>query len=122
MLDSQALPKLLGTDEADILVEFYGLFIEQVVRHYNLLELAIADGEYDLIAHCTHNLLSSSKIVGDYEIAAVLDSIGTAAYLRDLCSARYHYSRLQPVFGELIEQVKDLVFALDQKSPEAQVS
>jgi HPt (histidine-containing phosphotransfer) domain-containing protein len=122
MLDSQALPKLLGTDEADILVEFYHLFIEQAVRHYSLLERGIAHGEHDLIAHCTHNLLSNCKMVGDYEIAAVLDCIGTAADQEDLGSAQYHYSRLQPVFRKLIEQVKDLVFALDQKLPEAQVS
>jgi HPt (histidine-containing phosphotransfer) domain-containing protein len=122
MLDSQALPKLLGTDEANILVEFYHLFIEQACRHYNLLERGIAHSEHDLIAHCTHNLMSNCKMVGDYEIAAVLDCIGIAAEQEDIGGARYHYARLQPVFRKLIEQVKDLVVAMDQQLSGAQVS
>jgi HPt (histidine-containing phosphotransfer) domain-containing protein len=122
MLDSQALPRILGTDESDILIEFYRLFVEQACRHYNLLERGISHGEHDLIAHCTHNLLSNCKMVGDYEIAAVLDSIGTAADDEDLGTVRYHYARLQPVFRKLIQQVKDLVEALDNQVSQAQAS
>lgn len=84
MFDSNALPKIIGTEDRNILVDLYQIYLKQSEDHRRVLDSAVLRSDCDLVEHIAHSMASNSYILGDIKLTNLLRELEIAAEKGDV--------------------------------------
>jgi HPt (histidine-containing phosphotransfer) domain-containing protein len=79
LFDKTALPSALGTSEAEVLIQFYDMFIQITMDAWSDLSRGNTIDDLKQVRHTAHKLKSSSASVGAIALANSLKELELAA-------------------------------------------
>jgi HPt (histidine-containing phosphotransfer) domain-containing protein len=79
LFDKTALPTSLGTSDADVLIQFYEMFIQITLDSWGELSVGNSTHDFKLVRQIAHKLKSSSASIGAMALAQSLKELEVAA-------------------------------------------
>lgn len=115
LFDKTALPSSLGTSEADVLIQFYDMFIQITVESWNDISAGNKSHDFKLVRQTAHKLKSSSASVGALALADSLKSLEMAAADGNLLRVLELIEQTTQLLHTTIDLVREELTSLHQE-------
>jgi len=108
MISSEAMPKYLGTNNPQVLQEFYRLYLDHMDASYKDLCAALAQEDIESARASACKLLTCSNLVGDSLMTDVLNRFKQGAIEGDLEKCLGYADILEPMVRQASKRVQSL--------------
>lgn len=115
LFDKNALPSSLGTSEADVLVQFYDMFIQITTDAWSDLFNNNTSNDLKQVRQTAHKLKSSSASVGAFALANALKELEMAAADDNLPLVTEKIEKTSELLNATVEQVRLELNTLQQE-------
>ena len=115
LFDKTMLPNSLGTSEADILVQFYEMFIQITLESWRDLSAGNNSHDFKLVRQIAHKLKSSSASIGAIALAQSLKELEMAATDSNLLQVIEKTERTSQLLEETVACVRSELASLQQE-------
>lgn len=115
LFDKTALPSSLGTSEADVLIQFYDMFIQITVESWNDISAGNKSHDFKLVRQTAHKLKSSSASVGALALTDSLKSLEMAAADGNLLRVLELIEQTTQLLHTTIDLVREELTSLHQE-------
>jgi HPt (histidine-containing phosphotransfer) domain-containing protein len=114
LFDNTALPSSLGTSDADVLVDFYEMFLQTTQESWNELDAGKKTPDFKRIRHTAHKLKSSSASMGALALAQSLKELELAATEGVQLHVIKHTEQTRLVLEATMDMVRQELISLEQ--------
>lgn len=115
LFDSTALPSSLGTSDADVLVQFYEMFLQTTLEYWSDLDTGSNPPDLTLVRHTAHKLKSSSASMGALALAQSLKELELVAAEGDLLKVSQKTDQTKLVLDATVKIVQQRLGSLEQQ-------
>lgn len=115
LFDTSVLPSAIETDDADILLSFYEMFIEVTRESWLQLPITPASSELSRVRDITHKLKSSAASVGALRLRSALQSLEQQAADQQATGITEHIAQTALVVAESLNAVQAHVDLIKQR-------
>lgn len=115
LFDTTTLPNSLGTSEADILIQFYEMFIQITLESWQDMSAGNNSHDFKLVRQIAHKLKSSSASIGAMALAQSLKELELAATDSNLLRVIETTERTSQLLAETVASVRSELAILQQE-------
>jgi HPt (histidine-containing phosphotransfer) domain-containing protein len=114
LFDNTALPTSLGTSDADVLIDFYEMFLQITQESWNELDLGNKTPDFTRIRHTAHKLKSSSASMGALALAQSLQELELAATEGALLHVQQQTEQTRLVLEATLDSIRQELVRLNR--------